>query len=84
MRDPNKTRAVLEKKQARLALYYEREAVMLSEDGIKTYALGSRSLSRYDTDLRAIQSAIKQLEDEIAELEANSPRRAVGVLPRDW
>jgi len=87
MRNKAKILAALEVKRARLKLYLEREAEMLSEDGIRTYALGSRSISRYDTMLKDIQAAIKKLEDEIAELEAllagGSPRKAVGVVPRD-
>ena len=35
-----------------------------------------------------VRKAIKELEDEIKELEAmitkQKPRRAVGVVPRDW
>lgn len=75
---------ILEQKRARLELYYKREALMLDPDAVKTYALGSRSLSRYDTDLKAIQDAIKKLEDEIVGLECSSARKAVGIIPRDW
>jgi len=88
MKSKASIQAILDTKRARLAMYLEREALMLSEDGIRTYALGSRSVSRYDTDLKAIQAAIMQLGDEIAELEAallgERPRKAVGVVPRDW
>ena len=41
-----------------------------------------------DQDGDAIRAAIKELEDDIAALEAllngQRPRKAVGVVPRDW
>lgn len=71
----------------RLDLYYKREAEMLS-GGVQSYGIGSRNLARYNTDLGAIRAAIKELEDEIAELEGllggQRPRKALGVVPRDW
>jgi len=75
----------IEKKKERLETYYARETYMLSPDGVRGYGIGSRNLHRYDTALKDIQDMIKKLEDEIAELESDSkPRRAVGVVPRDW
>ena len=79
-----KTRATIEAeltaKRNRLELYLKREAEML--DG------GVQSYGRYNTDLSQIRAAIKQLEDEIANLEGalngQKPRKAVGVVPRDW
>lgn len=77
----------LENKKERLALYIQREAEMLS-GGVQSYGIGSRNLTRYNTDLAAIRAAIKELEDDIAELEAllngRKPRKAVGVVIRDW
>ena len=74
-------------KRERLELYLKREAEMLS-GGVQSYGIGSRNLARYNTDLATIRAAIKQLEDEIAalegELEGQRPRKAVGVVPRDW
>lgn len=74
-------------KRERLELYLKREAEMLS-GGVQSYGIGSRNLSRYNTDLAAIRAAIKELEDDIAALEAllngQRPRKAVGVVPRDW
>jgi len=57
---------------------------MLSEDGIKSYGIGSWNASRYYTALKDIQDMIRRLEDEIAALEQDHPRRLVGILPRDW
>lgn len=74
-------------KRERLELYLKRESEMLS-GGVQSYGIGSRNLSRYNTDLAAIRAAIKELEDDIAALEAllngKRPRKAVGVVPRDW
>ena len=74
-------------KRDRLALYLKREAEML-DGGVQSYGIGSRNLARYNTDLSAIRAAIKELEKEIADLEGElsgqRPRKAVGVVPRDW
>jgi len=77
----------LESAKKRLDLYYKREAEML-DGGVQSYGIGSRNLARYNTDLGTIRAAIKQLEDEIAALEGalngQRPRKAIGVVPRDW
>ena len=81
------TEAELTAKQERLTLYLKREAEMLS-GGVQSYGIGSRNLTRYNTDLGAIRAAIKELENEIEILErglhGQRPRKAVGVVPRDW
>jgi DNA anti-recombination protein RmuC len=78
----------LTQKKRRLQLYYDRETEMLSQEGVKSYGIGSRNLTRYDTALKDIQDKIKTLESEITQLEnalkGVKPRRAVGVVPRDW
>lgn len=77
----------LSTKRDRLALYLKREAEML-DGGVQSYGIGSRNLARYNTDLSAIRSSIKELEEEIelleGELNGQRPRKAVGVVPRDW
>lgn len=77
----------LETKRSRLALYLKREAEML-DGGVQSYGIGSRNLARYNTDLSTIRAAIKTLEEEIelleGELNGQRPRKAVGVVPRDW
>lgn len=88
MRNQKTVQAELERKQARLEIYYEREKLMLSPDGVKSYGMGTRNASRYDTALADIQKAIKTLESDISELESlldgGSRRKAVSVIPRDW
>ncbi len=81
------TEKITEKRE-RLSLYLQREKYMLSPDAVQSYGVGSRNLQRYNTDLEDIQKMIKQLEDEIAELESlcsgRKPRKSVGVVPCDW
>ena len=75
----------LEIKKNRLALYYKQEEKMLT-DGVQSYGVGSRSLTRYNTDLAQIREAINKLEEEIEELEGllsgNKSRKCVGIIPR--
>lgn len=77
----------LRQKKDRLQLYYDREKYLLSPDAVQSYGIGTRNLQRYYTDLEDVQKLIKQLEDEIAELEGlldgHKPRKSVRVLPRD-
>lgn len=81
-------RKELEETRERLRLYREREKVMLSTEGIQGYTIGSRSLQRYQTDLASVQNMIEKLRKRVRELEdeleGNTPRRALGVVPRDW
>ena len=67
----------------RLKMYYDREKQMLT-DGVKSYGIGSRNLQRYDTALKDVQDKITELEAQLRELDARAPRKAVGVVPRDW
>ena len=63
----------------RLSMYYKaEEAVLLNQE----YKIGTRSLKR--ADLAAIQSAIKDLENQIEILEAGNGKNKAGrFLPRD-
>jgi hypothetical protein len=75
----------LHHKRERLRLYYDQEAKMLT-GGAQSYSLGSRSKTNYQMSLDQLRAAIKQLEDEIRELEGlisgcNS-RKVVSIIPR--
>jgi len=87
MRTAETITAELTSARSRLTLYLNREAEMLS-GGVQSYGIGSRNIARYNTDLSAIRQAIKELKQEIAELESElsggKKRRAIGVVPRDW
>lgn len=83
--DEKKELTPLEQKKRRLRLYYDREEHMLSVDGIQSYGIGSRNVTRYNTDLANIRAQIKELEKEIKEMVSNKkPRKAVAVVPQDW
>ena len=87
MKTRTEIEAELNSKRKRLDLYYKREAEML-DGGVQSYGIGSRNLARYNTDLAQIRAAIKELEAEVSNLEGQltgqKPRKAVGVVPRDW
>lgn len=78
----------IEDKKKRLDLYKEKEAYMLSKDGVQSYGVGSRNAARYNLDLAEVRKAIDELETEIEEMEdlltGVRPRKIVGVIPRDW
>ena len=77
----------LAEKRERRTLYLEREKVILT-GGVQSYGIGSRNLARYNTDLSQIRAAIKELTNEIDELEAliagEPVRKRVGLVFRDW
>lgn len=71
---------IIERKKARLEMYYAAEEAILG--GAQSYTIGSRSLTR--ANLSEIDAMIDKLETEIGVLEAGKkPRKAFGVTPRD-
>lgn len=58
----------------------------LVDGGVKSYTIDDRQLTRFD--LPALKSEIETAERKIAQLEnalcGQRPRKAFGVLPRDW
>ena len=77
----------LDKVNERLEFYYEKEKALLTNDGVQSYTIGSRSVSRYQYS-SDIKSQIESLERQRDELENRlagiKPRKAVGVVLRDW
>ena len=77
----------LEKINERLKYYYEKEKALLTNDGVQSYSIGSRSVTRYQYSSN-IKAQIEQLENQRDELEnllkGIRPRKAVGIVPRDW
>lgn len=86
-----KTRAQIKRKldrvNERLEYYYEKEKALLTNDGVQSYTIGSRSVSRYQYSSN-IKEQIEQLENQRDELEnllnGIKPRKAIGIVPRDW
>lgn len=77
----------LDRINARLEMYYEKENAMLSDNGVQSYTIGSRTVSRYQYSAN-IKEQIEQLENKRDELEnllaGRKPRKVLGVVPRDW
>lgn len=77
----------LDKVNERLEYYYEKEKALLTESGVQSYTIGSRSVTRYQYSSN-IKQQIEDLETQRDELEnmlnGSKRRRAVGVIPRDW
>lgn len=69
-----------QKLQNRLELYYECEEQILAG---QSFTIGSRSLTR--ANLSEVTSMIKNLEDEIAAINANgtTKRKVARIIPRD-
>ena len=88
MRSKTVIKYELDKTRQRLEAYLEREADMLSKSGVQSYGIGSRNIQYYNTALKDIQEMIEKLRARIreleAELEGRAPRKAIGVVPRDW
>ena len=87
-RTTERIRRELADTKERLELYRAREKEMLSKDGVQLYTIGSRNLQRYQTSLSSVQAEIDKLSKRVDELEDElagyTPRRAVGVVLRDW
>lgn len=78
--------AELAEKNERRALYIAQEKTMLT-GGVQSYGIGSRNRARYNTELSQIRAAIKELSDEIKEIEAKleggAARKRVALVFRD-
>lgn len=58
----------------------------LLDGGVKSYKIDDRELTRFDLPKlqEEIEAAEKKVDELTALLEGQRPRRAVGVIPRDW
>ena len=60
--------------------------VTLIKGGVKSYEIDDRSLTRFD--IPSLKDAIDEAEKKVdmyeALLNGQKPRKAFGVLPRDW
>ena len=75
----------IEFREAALKKLYE-AYLALVDGGVKSYTIDDKQLTRFD--LPALKEEIDALEKEIEQLEGllngKKPRKAVGVVPRDW
>lgn len=75
----------LETKKTQLEAANKAYTALLSGQ-VKSYAIGSRNLTRFD--LPQLEDSIAKLEKEVDSLEAQlkggGKRKAVGVVPRDF
>lgn len=60
--------------------------VALVEGGVKSYMIDDRQLTRFDIPdlLKQIDEVEARIDELTAALEGKRPRKAFGVLPRDW
>lgn len=86
-----KTKAQLQRKldriNQRLEDYYSKEHALLTDDGVQSYSIAGRSVTRYQysSNIREQIEILENQRDEIENLLAGiRPRKAVGVVPRDW
>ena len=83
--DKVELRARLEFRQKALSKLRKAYLALL-DGGVKSYTIDDRQLTRLD--LPDLKNAIEQMEDEVDELEAQlkgrRPRKAFGIVPRDW
>lgn len=86
-----KTRAQIKRKldriNERLEYYYEKERTLLTNEGVQSYTIAGKTVTRYQYSSN-IKAQIEELENQRDELEnllsGRRPRKAVGVIPRDW
>ncbi len=60
--------------------------IALVDGGVQSYTIDNRSLTRFDLPslLREIQQAERKVEELTALLTGRRPRKAFGVVPRNW
>ena len=85
MASVNTLKLRLETKKSQLEHANSAYTALLS-GGVKSYAVGSRNLTKLD--LPQLEDAISKLEKEIdcleTEIAGGKRRKAVGIVPRDW
>jgi hypothetical protein len=69
--------ALLKKRAAYLALL---------DGGVKSYTIDDRALTRFDLDTlsKEITEAERKVDELTAMLQGRKPRKAFGIIPRDW
>lgn len=85
MADRTEIRARLEFQKEKLTKLRKAYLALL-DGGVKSYTIDDRSLTRFDLDtLRdEIAEAEKKVDELTATLNGRKPRKAFGIVPRDW
>lgn len=71
----------------RSALTKKRAAYLaLLDGGVKSYRIDDRELTRFDLDTlsKEIEEAERRVDELAAMLAGRKPRKAFGIIPRDW
>ena len=60
--------------------------IALVEGGVKSYMIDDRQLTRFDIPdlLEQIEECEKKIDELTAALNGQRPRKAFGIIPRDW
>jgi hypothetical protein len=78
----------LQRLSERLKLYYNKENALLTQNSVVAYGVGNMNLRRDEISLADIQKEIKNLENQITQLEkimngCSSPK-LYGAVPQDY
>ncbi|HWP50604.1 MAG TPA: hypothetical protein VN626_02795 [Clostridia bacterium] len=69
------------------ALEKKRTAYLaLIDGGVKSYTIDDRTLTRFDLDTlsKEIQAAERKVDELTAMVQGRKPRKAFGIVPRNW
>lgn len=60
--------------------------IALVDGGVQSYTIDNRSLTRFDLPslLKEIREAERKVDELTALLKGRKPRKAFGVVPRNW
>lgn len=85
---------MVDKEDLKIRLNFWRSAVeklraaymSLASGGVKSYTIDDRQLTRYDLPAlkEEIADAEKRIDELTAQLAGQRPRRAFGIIPREW
>lgn len=71
----------------RTALQKKRSAYLsLLDGGVKSYTIDDRSLTRFDLDTlsKEIEEAERKVDELTAMVNSRKPRKAFGIVPKNW